>query len=388
MHVFLDLRTLHRLPSASRAYLLALLDSIFPALREGDALTVLKLAGEPLPIRLIEHERIRYQEMQYKARRRRGRKELNALVQALEPDFYWSADPYVRFPVTSRGGKLRNVLSLESLPPFIDMAEASWRERLKWLWRAHPQLQAADALLCPNHALAVAYVAHLGLKTRRKTVVVPNGVHPIFRHHSEEEILNVRRTWLIPKRYVLMVGSSRNVDALEIPLKALARCEDVSPTTCVIIGDEALPEKLKEIIRDCHLEGMVRFLNESVLSLAELSAIYSGALVTLEPMQTADYRPTILRSMACGTPVICAAGALSKELYGNAILGVHPTDTSEWAKAYTALVLSTVLRERQIERGNKRVAENTWTATAKLSLHVLRAMYEQRVSGALSKVLE
>ncbi len=366
---------------------MALLDSIFPALRDGDCITVLKQAGHPFPLRQIEHESIRYLDAECKARRHAGRMELNEIVQMLRPDIYWSADPYVHFPSPLKGKKLYNVLSLETLPPFIDMADASWRERLKWLWTAHPQLLQADALFCPNHALAVAYVAHLGLKTRRKTVVVPNGIHPIFRHHTDEEILEVRRTWLIPKRYVLLVGDTHNLDALEIPLQALARSEEVSSMTCVILGDADLAEELKETIRECHLEGMVRFLDENALSHAEISAIYSGALITFEPMQTADYRPTVLRSMACGTPVICAAGALSEELYGNAVLRVHPTDVSEWLKAYTALVLSTVLRERQIARGDKYVTTCTWTATAKMSMHVLRAMFEARTDGPLSKAL-
>ncbi len=386
MHVLLDLRTLYRLPSASRAYLLALLDSVFPALREGDQITALKRAGDVLPFRPIQHESVQYYDAVHKPRRRKGYQELNDLVQELRPDVYWSADPYLRYPVAPVGKRLYYALSLETLPPFIEMADASWRERLRWLWRAHPQLQTADVMICPNHLLAVAYVAHLGLSARHRTVVVPNGVHSLFRRYTEEEVLEVRRKWLIPKRYVLMVGETHDAESLAIPLQALAQSEEVSSITCVILGDKTLPSALRETIRDGHLEGLVRFLDEDELSLADVAAIHSGALVTFDPMRTADYRPTALRSMACGTPVICAAGALSEELYGNAVMRVRPTSPTEWAQAYTGLVLSTVLRERQIERGEKFVLERTWTATAKVSFHTLHAMCENRLDGTLGKM--
>ncbi len=351
-------------------------------------MTILKLAGEPFPLRQIEHASIQYIDAECKARRRSGRYELMALVEALRPDVYWSADPYIRFPPPPPGKPLYPVLSLETLPPFLDNADGGWRKKLHWHWKAQAQLVQAQAIICPNHMLAVAYVAHLGLRSRHKTVVVPNGVHPIFRRHTEEEILEVRRKWLIPKRYVLLVGDARNADALAIPLGALARSEEVSSMACVVLGDAGLPEALRETIRDCHLEGMVRFLDAETVPVADVSTIYSGALVTFDPMQSAEYRPTVLQSMACGTPVICAAGALSEELYGNAVLRVHPTDTNEWAQVYTALVLSTVLRERQIARGAAYVAERTWTATAKISFHLLRALVEKRFEGSLSKVLE
>ncbi len=387
MHVFLDLRTLNLLPSASRFYLLALLDAIFPTLREGDRLTVLRGEGDQFPFRRIDHPAIVYCTMFAPARSARGEHELDRIAAIERPDVYWSADPLIRPPMGLKGKELIIAFSVETLALFKENVSPSWWKRSRAARRARHIWASAHAFFCPSHAFEVLFVAQQGLSVRRRTVVVPNGVHPIFRRHTEEEILTVRRRWLLPKRYVLMAGSSQDAESLKTPLQALAMSEEVSTITCVILGDESLQELLRETIRECHLEGLVRFLDEAKLSYADRSAIYSGAIVTFDPIQDYAYRATVLRSLACGTPVICAATPESEELYGNAVLRVHPTDPAEWGKAYTTLMLSNVLRERQIARGEARVVERTWTATAKLSMHLLRAIVEGRAPRTLSKLL-
>ncbi len=367
---------------------MALLDAFFPALHDEDKLTVLYWDGEVFPLRQIDHPAIDYRAMRYAARSFRGERELNAAVQRLQPDVYWSADPVVRPPQTPRAKRLYTAFSMELLSSLSEELRFKWWELLRWQRTSSQSLEIADVLFCPSHTFAVALIAQLGLNTRRRAVVIPNGVHPIFRRHTDEEVTQIRRKFLLPKRYVLMVGTSSVIERLATPLQALAQCEEVSSLPCVIVGDRGLPDALRETIRDCHLEGLVKCFVEDEIPLAELSTLYSGAMVTFEPMQSANYRLTVLRSMACGTPVICAASAVTEELYGNAVLRVHPTDVTEWVKAFTAVMLSSVLRERQIARGVACVQERTWTTTAKMSMHILRALVEGRATKNLNKLLQ
>ena len=83
---------------------------------------------------------------------------------------------------------------------------------------------------------------------------------------------------------------------------------------------------------------------------------------------------TIAQALTCGAPVICAAGASNKELFGNAVRRVHPTDPAEWAKAFSAVTLSTALCERLARRAQAQMAERTWTATAKALFAVGREL--------------
>lgn len=372
MHILFDLRTVDVLPTADRIYLVALVDGLLPALREGDRVTVLLAKGKPLAFPPIEHPAVAYVEAEREGRSSAGAAELTRLARRLRLDVYWSADPTLRPPTWPR--RLKVVFAAEELLHVSDPARFGRLERFWWRLTVRPRLAAAQALVCPSHAQEVRVIAALGLHVRRKTHVVPNGVHPLFRQHDEAEIVAARRRWLVPQRYVLLVGRAEGAHNLDTPLRALAGNEEVSSATCVIVGDATPSPALRALIRDCHLEGMVRTIDADALPPEDLSALYSGASVTFEPSMSADYRPTILQSMACGTPVICAASAVNEELFGNAVLRVHPTDAAEWGKAFTAITLSSGLRERLVGRGLAHVAGRTWTATAKASMALARQL--------------
>lgn len=375
VHILFDLRTLGTLTPPARVYLLALVDGLLPALLEGNRATVALPPDEPFPLQRIEHPNIAYRTLAHPARSRQGAHELAALVRETRPGVYWGADPTVAVPATPwRRRRLRVVYAFQTL------TRPSTNGLIRWVARSWRQLTVyrrillADALVCPSHALAVRLVARLGLRARRRARVIRNGVHPLFRRHTEEEILAARRAWLVPRRYVMMAGHSVFAKDLAVPLRALGQNEEVSSVTCVIVGDARLPAALRETIRDCHLEGMVRFIDVAAISLEALSALYSGAVATFEPANGAEYRPAILRSMACGTPVICGADAANNELYGNAALRVHPTDPTEWSRAFVSLSLSAPLRERLTARGEACAAERSWGAAARATYGVAREL--------------
>ena len=375
VHILFDLRTLGTLTPPARVYLLALVDGLLPALLEGNRATVALPPDEPFPLQRIEHPNIAYRTLAHPARSRQGAHELAALVRETRPGVYWGADPTVAVPATPwRRRRLRVVYAFQTLTRpsangLICWVARSWRQLT-----VYRRILLADALVCPSHALAVRLVARLGLRARRRARVIRNGVHPLFRRHTEEEILAARRAWLVPRRYVMMAGHSVFAKDLAVPLRALGQNEEVSSVTCVIVGDARLPAALRETIRDCHLEGMVRFIDAAAISLEALSALYSGAVATFEPANGAEYRPAILRSMACGTPVICGADAANNELYGNAALRVHPTDPTEWSRAFVSLSLSAPLRERLTARGEACAAERSWGAAARATYGVAREL--------------
>ena len=372
MHILFDLRTVDALPTADRVYLLSLVDGLLPALEARDKVTVLLFKGHPLPWTPIEHPNVTYREALHHGRSWAGIREMKQIAREIRPTVYWSADPLLRPPKFPR--RLRVVFAAEELLHFHDKSRFSLLERIKWAILAKPRLLAAHALVCPCRAQEVRMIAALGLSTRRKAHIIHNGVHLIFRHHSEAEVLAVRRRWLIPKRYAILVARAEGHHNLETVFKALSCSEEVSSIPCVIVGEAPPTSAMRDLVHEYHLEGMVRHISSKKLPPADLAALYSGAAVTLEPTLFANYCPPIPQSMACGTPVICAATPANKELFGNAVLRVHPTDAAEWAKAFSALTLSTSLRERLIERGKACVAELTWTATAKASMALARKL--------------
>ena len=78
--------------------------------------------------------------------------------------------------------------------------------------------------------------------------------------------------------------------------------------------------------------------------------------------------------MASGTPVVCAASPANEDLYGQAVLRIHPTDAREWISAFTTLTLSTALRDRQIAKGFDLVNAYTSTTMAKATFSFARLL--------------
>lgn len=354
-------------------YMADMVDAFLPALQEEDRVTILLGSATLLPWEQIEHPSVTYLIAQEIPNTFAAHDEMAALVQQIRPDVWWTADTTLP-PPKSKHFSPKIVYAVEDFRTLLGSDRRSFWARTMAMRRSRKNLHNADAIICPVKAMAARIVHTVGIAARHKTFVIPNGIHPIFRHHTDEEVLNVRRKLLIPQRYVLTACTADVANYLTPILEAMGASEDVPSSTCVVLGDADLPDAVREVIRDCHLEGMVRFLNISKLAPAEIAALYSGASVFFEPSQDIAYLPSILRAMASGTPVICAASAANEALYNQAVLRVHPTDAQEWIRAFTALTLSTVLRDRQIANGLSCAAKFTSTAMAKQSFAFARLL--------------
>jgi glycosyltransferase involved in cell wall biosynthesis len=357
---------------SANTYLADMVDAFVPALQDGDRVTILLGPVTLLPWEPIEHSAVHYLVAHETPGTRAASAELVKLLHASPPNIWWSADTTLQPPKLRTPFQL--IYAIEDLRVLLGDPKGSFWKRLRKKRLALQNLIKADAIVCPNKAIATRLIHVLGIPARHKTFVIPNGVPPVFRRHAPEEVVHMRRKLLIPQRYVLMSGASATAEYLTPVLEALGASEEISSITCVILGDAKLPDTLREVIRDCHLEGMIRFLNEAKLEVAEIAALYSGASILFEPSQSIAYLPSILRAMASGTPVVCAASPANEDIYEQAIIRIHPTDAREWISVFTTLTLSTVLRDRQIAKGLNYANEYTSTSMAKRSFAFARLL--------------
>lgn len=363
MHILFDLRTLERLPVAHQIDLVSMWDRILPTIEADMRITLFVTSDAKLP--RFDHPAITYVSSGKNHHRKASREELSAVIKRHRPTHYLSPDP--RLPPPREIPSFFIISELTHL--FADVKRGLFKKWRRFrVLRRH--LASVSGIICPSHALFVRLVAAFGWFIRHKCRIVHHGVHPAFRTHTTNEITLMRRKFLIPKAYAILLGDS--IETLKIPLQALGRCEEVSAITCIIVGPSHLSHALRETIREAHLEGLIRFIDDDHLTMHQLSTLYSGAVVTFEPSCGADYRPAILQSMASGTPIICAASTDHDELYGNATVVVHPSSITEWMKAFEMIILSSLLRDRLIARGFDCVAEKGWGKTWRNIYNILR----------------
>lgn len=364
MHILFDLRTYKRLPISAEVYIADMMDAFVPALQEDDRVTILLGAATLLPWDPIEHPAVVYLIAQETPGSFLANAEIISIIKQVNPDIWWTADVTLS-PPKLKVNAPKIVYAVEDFRSVDGLPKDGFWKRLRIRQKARQNLLKADAIICPLKAIATRLINLIGLSARHKTFVIENGIHPIFRPHSPDEILQIRRKHLIPQRYVLTTCTSTVAEYLTPVFEAIGASEEISSISCVVLGDAALPNTLRQVIRDCHLEGMIRFINMAKLEPYEVAALYGGASILFEPSQDITYLPSILRALASGVPVICAASAANENIYGNAVLRVHPTDAREWIRALTALTLSSKLRDRQVANGQAYVAAFTSTAMAK-----------------------
>ncbi len=367
MHIFFDARTIDASTKGLSLYARSLFEVFVTLLEETDTITILVRETAFIPPD-HSHPQVEYLKTIHPARSLKGRRELLRAAALHHPNLYWSPDPLI--PVN--GLRPRRILTLHDLAAHARPELLTLRERLRWRWVGDPQIRRASRVICPTHVLRHACAAAFGNAVAKRSTVIYNGVHESFRPCSEAEVRPVRQRLLLPKKYFLFIGQDtpwRNFDTL---LNALAAGDDSTAIPLIVAGAGSDTPARRKRVAELQLQDIVRFIGP--VDDPDLPLLYSGAYATLHPATVEGFSQTILQSLACGTPVICSALPENQELFGNAVMQVHPTDRIEWQNALITLAVSAVLRDRLREQGLKRALDFTWRRTARQSLDLCRAL--------------
>ncbi len=347
MHILLDLRSASNDKSPISVYSKALVDD-FLSIPPDEGMAFSILLSPTGPKYKTAHPTVKI----FHVPDERAMAFLKQHIRKHTIDVYWSLDSKLHHP--SFGKQTLIVRSIDTLEDVVTPHfRGIWRR-----WHFARWIRPAGLLIVPSQVLATQLRETFPIAQRIPLHIAPPGVSPTFRQHSESELATVRRAYLLPRKYTIMIAREGCNDNLETPLRALAANTEVPAMPCVIVGAGEATPKIKSLIRAYHLEGMVRFIEDTLPS-ATLSTLLSGAQVVFEPTLREGFIPSILFAFASGTPVICAA-TQTNETYGKYLLRVHPTSESEWRKAFTSLMLSTMLRDRLIARGLEFATVQTW----------------------------
>jgi glycosyltransferase involved in cell wall biosynthesis len=184
----------------------------------------------------------------------------------------------------------------------------------------------------------------------------------------------MRRTYGLPARYLLFVGTLEPRKDLPTLLRAFASLGSAGQDLCLAVAGRPgwLYEQVYELAASLRLGDRVRFLGG--VPAADLPALYSGARLFVLPSLYEGFGMPLLEAMACGAPVVCANTSSLPEIAGDAALLFPPGDEAALAQAITTLLLDDGLRRRLSERGLARAARFSWEATARQTLAVYASL--------------
>lgn len=270
---------------------------------------------------------------------------------------------------------------------FPDLVFPHWRQRLAWNAKTWAAKRLATRVLTVSQAAKAEIVQYLRIPAGEIDVIC-EGAPAVYRPVADPaERARARAANGLPAdgRLLMYVGGfaphknlERLLDAFDLALAG----DGARDLVLVMTGDPAgggfhsIHAALQaRMAASPRLAARVHF--PGYVSDTDLAALHSQALALVLPSLSEGFGLPALEAMACGTPVLGAAGGAVLEVAGRAGLGFDPLDVPGIAAAITRLARDTGFRDGLAAHAIAETARNTWPLAAQLT----RAALERAGSG-------
>jgi glycosyltransferase involved in cell wall biosynthesis len=250
---------------------------------------------------------------------------------------------------------------------------ASWKQRA-WYWKHElTNRLRADAILTVSDTTARDLVARNVAPAARLTRTYLAAADE-FRADPLAADADIVARHGVNGPYLLYVGgydARKNVNTL---VRAFDRLDDHHQLV-VIAHQGAAFHNLAGSWQALRCHSRLRCLE---VSGADLPAFYRRAELFVNPSLWESFSFPTLEAMACGAPVIGSNRTAIPEIAGDAAVLVDAADVHALASAITTLAADAPTRAALRERGLRRAAEFSWTATADQTVQVYRRVHAAR----------
>lgn len=208
-----------------------------------------------------------------------------------------------------------------------------------------------------------------------KIEIVYQGCNPAFHHKvSEDALTAVRKSYQLPSRYILCVGTiepRKNQLTLVRILPKLR--EDIH---LVLIG-KATPYQhaIEEEACKSGMRNRVQIFNR--MPNCDLPAIYQGSTVFASLSFFEGFGIPVLEAITSGVPVIAATGSCLEEAGGPDSIYCDPTNLAQIADRINELLACPERRAHMIQAGLKYASRFSESAVTGQLLSVYRQLLQQ-----------
>ncbi|HEX8965793.1 MAG TPA: glycosyltransferase family 1 protein [Patescibacteria group bacterium] len=184
----------------------------------------------------------------------------------------------------------------------------------------------------------------------------------------------LQKTYLIPKKYILFVGTIQPRKNIARLIEAYAQIANKNKDVdLVIVGKKGwLYEPILETPEKLGIAQRVHILN--FVSDSDLAGFYANALCFVLPSLYEGFGLPVLEAMKYGCPVITSNVSSLPEAGGDACLYVDPNNTNDIALKMEKLITDSTLRKSLITKGKEHIKKFSWENSAKKTLEVLESI--------------
>jgi glycosyltransferase involved in cell wall biosynthesis len=204
-----------------------------------------------------------------------------------------------------------------------------------------------------------------------KISVIPLAADDQFMPLAEYEYLPITRSYHLPERYILFVGTLEPRKNLLGLLKSYLLLKQNTNLTekLVIVGAKGWKySPMFDFIHENGLESDVIFMG--YIEDDHLPAIYNGATVFVMPSIYEGFGIPILEAMSCGVPVIGSNVSSIPEVIDSYGILASPTAYEDWASQMYRLLSDESLRTAYSKLSLERASHFSWEFTARATKQV------------------
>lgn len=256
-------------------------------------------------------------------------------------------------PVGIRKTGIRTVVTIHDLIFMRHPEYYNWTDVQIYRHKFFKTLREADRIVAISECTR-RDIAQLGQIPEERIDLIYQSCAPRFSAEvAPDTIEQVRKTYSLPQRYVLSVGSIEERKNMLLAVKALHRLPaDIS---LVLVGRATkYARRIVELARHENLAHRVQLLHG--VPDEHLPAIYAGAEVFVYPSRYEGFGIPIIEAISMGLPVVGCTGSCLEEAGGPDNLYVAPDDDEGIAVAIRQLLKGTEDREERIRRSRNYIA--------------------------------
>lgn len=206
---------------------------------------------------------------------------------------------------------------------------------------------------------------------KKKIVVIPEGVEPIFRKiDDKKKLAKIKKKYHLPEKYLLHVGECwqyKNIEGILRVFAALSQLNKFEDLFFVKVGG-TWTEEQKKLIKQLKVEAKVVKL--PFIPRQDLPGLYNLAQVLVQLSFLEGFGLTVLEAMACGCPVVVSTTPALKELVGEAGEVVKARDKKGAVRTLDGLLSKKNSYRQLSQKGLQRAKLYRWSKTANQTIKV------------------
>lgn len=255
-------------------------------------------------------------------------------------------------PLGIRKAGIKTVVTIHDLIFMHHPEYYNWIDTKIYAWKFRKTCLEADRIIAISECTK-RDVMRFGGVDPSKIDVVYQGCGTAFKQkESEKKLMEVHTAYMLPKRYIVNVGTIEERKNVLLAVKALTMLPD---EICMVIVGRATPytDKVKEFVTAHAMEHRVKFLHG--VPHDDLPAIYQMAEACVYPSRYEGFGLPIIEAIQSGLPVVACTGSCLEEAGGNGTIYVSPDDAYAMADAIRQVLIGAPGREERIGKSQQYV---------------------------------